>query len=179
MVKVKEIPGYQGRYTISEDGEVVSTGVPRITNGRWGETRVSHEPRVLKPALAGNGYWFVNLYSRDDGRRSVNGYLHRLVAEAFLPNPDNLPEVNHEDGNKANNAASNLKWMTCSGNRFHRSRTLGKCTRENHGRAKLTEKDVAYIRESGDTGVDLAKRYGVSRSLISAIRNNKIWVNHD
>jgi hypothetical protein len=174
----REIPGYQGRYAISEDGTVISTGVPRIQNGRWGDAHVSHPPRPLRPALAGNGYWFVGLYRRDDGRRAVNGYLHRLVAEAFLPNPDGLPEVNHKDGDKSNNAVSNLEWMTSSQNRFHRSRVLGKCTREAHGRAKLTEADVLHIRSCSDRGVDLAKHYGVSKSLISAIRNNKIWVNH-
>ena len=171
----KEIPGYQGRYLICEDGTVISQGGPRTVNGRWGTMTVNPPTRVLRPALASNGYWFVSLYRRDDGRRSVNGYLHRLVAQAFVPNPDGLPEINHEDGDKANNAASNLSWVTKSQNHLHRTAVLGKNSGETHYRARLTEDDVRAIRESTETGAALAKRYGVSQGNITAIRKRRSW----
>lgn len=64
-----------------------------------------------------NGYQFAGLI-RDDGVRK-NRFAHRLVASAFIDNPDNLPQVNHKDGNKKNNAVDNLEWCTGSYNRKH------------------------------------------------------------
>lgn len=62
------------------------------------------------------GYFTVDLY--ENGKRSTER-VHRLVAEAFVPNPYNKPEVNHKDGNKHNNNASNLEWVTCKENCRH------------------------------------------------------------
>ena len=63
-----------------------------------------------------DGYYKVDLYS--DGQRETKK-IHRLVAEAFIPNPNNLPQVNHIDGNKKNNDVNNLEWVNCSQNMLH------------------------------------------------------------
>ena len=85
----KDIKGYEGLYQISNTGKV--KGLKRN--------------KVLKLILQRSGYYYVDLQRK---RRLV----HRLVAEAFIDNPDNLPEVNHKDEDKVNNDASNLEWCT-------------------------------------------------------------------
>ena len=92
------VKGYEGIYQVSNFGY--------ITNGR----------RVLKTYLNNNGYVCLKLVN-ENGRKSV--LLHRIVADHFLPNPDNKPEVNHDDGNKLNCAVANLEWMTSAENKLH------------------------------------------------------------
>lgn len=75
--------------------------------------------RILKPQDNGIGYLQVGFYK--DGKR-VNRYVHRLVAQAFIPNPDNLPEINHKDCNRSNNDVSNLEWVTHVENNQYRNK---------------------------------------------------------
>lgn len=94
----KNIDGYDGKYAVSS----------------WG--RVKGEHGILKPYENHKGYLKVGLLK--DGKS--NKYrVNRLVAEAFIPNPYSLPEVNHIDGNKQNNSFSNLEWVTGEQNRAH------------------------------------------------------------
>ena len=94
-----DLPGYEGVYKASSLGY--------ITNGR----------KELKSYTINSGYRCLKLHDANGVRKSH--LLHRLIAEAFLPNPSNLPEVNHKDGIKANCAADNLEWQTSQGNRKH------------------------------------------------------------
>ena len=102
----KSIIGYEGLYEVSDWGRVRSLGVwANVKSGskRW------RKGRVLKPQKYTNGYLFIALSKNN----VVKGYsIHRLVAQAFLPNPDNLPCVNHKDKNKLNNRVENLEWCT-------------------------------------------------------------------
>lgn len=92
----KDVDGFD-KYEINENGEV--------RNKRTG--------KILKPYDRGNGYRSCRLY---DTQGSHNCYVHRLVALAFVPNPNNYPEVNHIDEDKTNNCVSNLEWCTKSHN---------------------------------------------------------------
>lgn len=103
--KWKDIAGWEGRYRVSDQGNVESYDFP---NGRKGK-RLTPQPNE-------KGYLMVHLYN---GAKKKTAKVHRLVAEAFVPNPRNLPEVNHHDGNKRNNAASNLEWSTRQENVAH------------------------------------------------------------
>ena len=85
--------GYEGLYQVSNKGHVKSL--------KWGKER------ILRPMINSSGYYHIGLYN--DGVRKAFR-LHRLVAEAFIPNPDNLPEINHRDENKKNNCVENLEW---------------------------------------------------------------------
>lgn len=105
--------------------------------------------------------------------------FHRLVAEAFIPNPNNLPEVNHIDGDKTNNNVSNLEWCTSSENKKHAYKlglklpTSGsKC-----GMSKLTENQVLEIRQLKNKYIykEIAKLFNVDNSTISNIMTNKTW----
>ena len=97
--------------------------------------------RVLKP-FQKHGYLYVHLYR--DGKRK-NFRVHRLVAEAFILNPDNLPEVNHKDEDKTNNCVENLEWTTPKGNANYGDRN----------RAISAKVKKAVVRMDSRTGKDL------------------------
>ena len=101
LTKIKDFPDY----CVSTDGEVFSI------KGE-GYRRLKQYPKT-------HGYLYVALFR--NGKRYYRR-VHRLVAEAFIPNPDNLPEVNHKDEDKTNNLASNLEWCTAHDNKVHGSR---------------------------------------------------------
>lgn len=101
---MKDIVGYEGLYAVTEDGMV------------WAYPNKMHKGTFLKTSLK-KGYPFVCLCKK--GSRTIQKTVHRLVAEAYLPNPDNLPQVNHKDSNKENNNVSNLEWCTASQNKKH------------------------------------------------------------
>lgn len=98
MSKLRVLDLFSG-YTIREDGIVTS---------RFG--------RAIKPQVSKNGYIRVELWENGKGRKHL---VHRLLAETFIPNPDGKPQVNHIDGDKTNNALSNLEWATQSENQKH------------------------------------------------------------
>lgn len=102
--------------------------------------------------------------------------VNRVVAWRFHKNPNNLPQVNHIDGDKENNAKDNLEWATGSENEKHAHRTGLKSGRGSaNSNAKLTVNDVHAIRASNDSVQDLSKRYGVSRSTITNIQKRRTW----
>lgn len=107
MEEWRDVVGYEGLYEVSNLGNVRSC--EHFTNGHH------LMPRVLRQNLS-NRYLYVKLY-KNQTKRSLR--VHRLVALAFVPNPDGKPQVNHIDGNRFNNSASNLEWCTSSENMVH------------------------------------------------------------
>jgi hypothetical protein len=105
--------------------------------------------------------------------------LHRIVATVFLPNPNNLPEVNHLDGKKHNNKVDNLVWCTKKENQDHASYILGKRIGSDCYKHKLTEKEVLDIyelcKEGKLTYKEIGADYGVSEYSISYIALGKSW----
>ena len=147
---MKPIPGFE-RYLATERGDIFST----ITN------------RELKPANCVNGYQFVSL--RADGRTN-RVLIHRAVATAFLGAPPPGHEVNHKDGDKRHNAASNLEYVTRAGNAKHALMAgLFRFT-------KLSAADALAIRESTATARDAAAKYGITTSQVRRIRSGAQWV---
>lgn len=107
----KDIEGYEGLYQVSNLGRIKSLGRTIIRRTRYGTLApYTIKPRILKPKRCQADYYQVGLFPME-GKAAV-AKIHRLVAQAFIPNPDNLPEVNHKDENKANNRADNLEWCT-------------------------------------------------------------------
>ena len=100
----KDIEGYNGRYRVSNLGRVMSMWQANQYKNHIGK------PMLLKPATHRQGYLYVHLTNNGETKKH---YVHRLVAEAFIPNPDNLPQINHKDENKSNNIVDNLEW--CDG----------------------------------------------------------------
>lgn len=109
----KNVDGYDGMYQISNNGRVKSFQPRGGDNNGKVRTGKAH---YLTPSLSTTGYFRVSLVTNNK-KKDVK--IHRLVAMAFLPNPDNKPYINHKDGNKTNNAVSNLEWCTQTENINH------------------------------------------------------------
>lgn len=149
------VPGFEDRYIISRNGEVVNK-----TSGK-----------KLKILTRNNGYPHVALY---DGRMRMRR-LHRLVAKAFIPNPMNYSDVNHIDGDKMNNAVSNLEWCSRSQNIKHAYETGLRPRIFSGSRSpKLSTDEIKRVKELLEGGMKpekIAKMFNVSRTIISYIRD--------
>lgn len=106
----KDIPGFETRYQVSNLGRIRSI---QDNHGKYKE-------QIKSTRISNKGYEYVRLYIKDKGH---NVAVHRAVASAFIPNPDNKPTVNHRDGNKRNNHVDNLEWSTYSENLKHAYKT--------------------------------------------------------
>ena len=143
-------------YEITREGEVI--------NKKWGG-------RKVKPQPNGKGYLRVHIAGK-------MYFVHRLVAEKYVPNPDNKPQVNHKDGNKLNNNADNLEWVTNQENRDHAIYNGLHLQGEDCSWSKLTTKAVDFIREHTEyNSRELSEMFGVSPSHIRNIRKKESWKN--
>ena len=113
----KPIEGYEGLYEVSSYGRVRS--LDRYVKTCY-EAYKLHKGKILSPAKDKNGYLKVHLCC--NGKHNIIR-VHRLVCKAFIPNPDNLPEVNHKDEDKTNNSVDNLEWCDRSYNISYGTRT--------------------------------------------------------
>lgn len=116
-----DVNGYEGLYMVSNFGNVMSLR-RTVRQGKYGKSREVEE-RILKPHDNGNGYLLVFL---TQGCKKKNFYIHRLVAEHFVPNTTDGEYVNHKDFNKYNNRADNLEWCTQRENIRHSSDRMRK-----------------------------------------------------
>lgn len=124
----KDIDGYGGKYKVSNFGNV--SGVRK---------------NILKPQKRGQGYLSVWLYDGHNNAKQES--VHRLVAQAFIPNPQNLLEVNHKDENKENNKVDNLEWCTRKENCVYGDRPKRIAEKNTNGKKS---KPIAQLTLSGD-----------------------------
>ncbi|MGH1111211.1 MULTISPECIES: HNH endonuclease [Bacillus cereus group] len=169
---------YGEGYVISNNG--VIKRLARTSNIKGGNVAYFKE-KILKHTKLRTGYYKVTL--TNNGKQK-NYQVHRLLALAFIPNPENKPSINHIDGNKGNNTLSNLEWATQSENSQHAyDNNLNSLHGESHYKSKLTEDDVKWIRENyiprhkeyGCT--PLSKKFNVALGCISNIISYKTWKN--
>lgn len=167
----KDIEGYEGYYQISNFGRVRSLDRTVLMRYNLPQRRKS---QIIKPAKSGCGYLTYCL-GKDRVRKTQKA--HRLVAKAFLSNPNNLPDVNHKDFNRHNNRLENLEWCTPSQNRIH-SRDAGRLNSpkgEKTYNAKLTEAIVRHIRQKEFPTNQYAKIYNISTQYVWEIQRGQIW----
>lgn len=169
MTKIKEIwkdiAGYETHYEISNHGRVKS--------------KYAGRNKIIPPHKLRTGYFDAHLSL---GGKLKYVLIHRLVAKAFIPNPENKPCVNHIDADKSNNAIWNLEWVTHYENEMHsianglRTPFAG----QNNPINKLNEKTIIEIRNEhviqkrGDP-VRIGKIYGVHANTIRDIIRRKTW----
>ena len=140
-------------YEITRDGHVINI----------------HTGKEVKPQINGTGYYRVAI-----GKKLK--FVHRLVAQKYIPNPENLPQVNHKDGNRLNNCADNLEWVSNRDNSLHALHNGWMRIEENHQFAKLTRESVAYIKAHPEMSRnELAKMFNISPHTISDIRKGRTW----
>lgn len=166
----RSIPGLEGRYEVSTMGRLRS--VQRFVP-------YGYRPRKIRGrvvALQKSKYLSVNCLGSDG--RSRRYAVHRLVALVFLKRDTDRTTVNHENGHKHDNRASNLRWATMAEQNTHSRRVLRKCVGEKNPRAKLTQDAVDEIRALRSFGakiIDLAKLYKVDRQAVRHVVSGKFW----
>lgn len=123
LEQLRTIKGYDN-YMVSSWGKVYAvrcawkkTRLLDGTKGFYPETCIRKE---IKPEETSKGYLRVDLYDKNGNRKHFK--IHRLVAKAFIPNPENKPQINHIDGNKQNNSITNLEWVTDTESKEHRKK---------------------------------------------------------
>jgi len=150
------VKGFEGSYKVSNLGRVLSRG---------GCIRVPTKSKL--------GYMRMNLSVKGLARTLS---VHRMVATAFINNPEFKKEVNHIDGDKTNNKVGNLEWCTSSENKYHAIRTglLPIKSGASSARAKLSDIEVDFLRyfvDKGFTQAEVADTFGLSKSVTSNIVN--------
>lgn len=157
----RDIPGYEGYYRVSRDGEIFSI----------------RRNKLLRQRKTDDGYLRVTLTVNYTGK----GYMvHRLVMMAFIGTRPADKEVNHINGNKADNRRENLEYLTRLEHAKHSHRVLGvKYSHgDNHPSSKLNEDKVAEIKRlisEGVTFTEIGRKFGVHRTTIRAIAIRKHW----
>lgn len=172
---VADLEGEIWKDIVGLEGFVLVSNLARIK-------RIMHRKnptnKILSPFVNTCGYHQVSICHKG---KYLTPSLHRTVALAFIPNPENKPEVNHKDGNKKNNQVENLEWCTSKENILESWRMgLSKARDgEKHHNSKLTEKEVLEIRAIGKTmsAKEIGGLYGVNEQAIYKILKRIRWKN--
>jgi hypothetical protein len=169
----QDIPGHEGYFQVSNLCNFRS-----LYTWTWCGLFKRPKPFLLKPTGMKNWYPMISLGFKGFNNRDIY-YVHRLIASIFIPNPFNLPEVNHVDGDKTNYKISNLEWSERLDNMHHAfiTKLIPIRNGSKTSMAKLTEKEAFEIFNSTDLQDILALCYGVSTTVISSIKNGFTW-NH-
>ena len=155
----KPIKGYEGLYEVSNCGRVKSLA-KKVGKGK-------REERILKSYSNKKGYLMIGLCKNSKER----GYLvHRLVAEAFIPNPENKPQINHINGCKDCNIISNLEWVNNSENQLHAVKNGLKPTK----RVKQYSLEGKYIR-TWDSIREIERELGLKHQNVSKCCKKQKW----
>lgn len=167
--KWKDIPGYQGRYAVSDLGRVLRKA------RKASRTERNLPSKIFSPQIATRGgYHIVSLVGGE--RRTVS--VHSLVLLAFSGPRPPRHDINHLNGIKKDNRLCNLEYCTRSENELHKRSVLRLSVGSQMRSAKLKERDIPVIRESaaiGTSRAEIAKRFSVSRRLIGAIVTRARW----
>lgn len=154
----RDVVGYEGLYQVSNFGRIKS--LPKYYFGE----------RMLSPTDNGSGYLIVSL-TKNEKRK--NHYIHRIVAEAFIPNKENKPTVNHKDRDKQNNIISNLEWATFSEQIHHVVATGKKPHAKNYTTSRVIElsPEIISAYEKGRSVTDISRKLSICPQTINKVLN--------
>lgn len=162
----KDIKDFENLYQVSSLGRVKSLQKEVMNYMGLG----IRKEKVLKPRINNSGYEYINLRKFKDPKSFM---VHRLVAIAFVENPQNKPQVNHINGIKSDNRLENLEWCTASENVKH---SYIKLNRQCFRREKLNKEEVLEIRKmlklKGNNITNLSLKLNISRTTIWKISKN-------
>lgn len=175
----RDIKGLEGLYQISNLGRIRSLDNIQIRSNGFKMCKFHKKGQILKTYQSGKDY------KKGQGYETVTIYdkrykIHRLVAQAFIPNPQKLPQVNHIDGNKLNNRADNLEWITNRENMLH-SWGIGLREKSRKKARKLKIEQVNQMRKECIPGdkekgyKPLGRKYGVSPTTVKQIVRKEKW----
>lgn len=156
----KDINGYEGFYQVSNLGRIKS-----LSRKVWTGKYLKNIEEKIKSNAYCKGYDCIHLYKNGEYKQFR---INRLVAETFIPNPNNLPEVNHKDEDKINNKVDNLEWCTSKYNANYGTRNVRVAEKTRKKIIGVNLKDGSQLELSHS---EVAKEYGLNPS---AIRNNLI-----
>lgn len=164
-------------YGVSREGKVARLSHTRLHN--INKTYYTTKVKILIPSTNNSKGYKRLIITYNDGSKRTEA-VHRLVAKAFVPNPENKLQVNHKDGNKLNNNYSNLEWVTNEENQQHAALNLKREYRrgEKVVWSKLSAADVYVIAELIKEKIPLvtiANKFNVSKTLISEIKAGRTW----
>lgn len=171
----KPIKGYEGKYEVSNLGNVRSLDHVVFVKQDKREYEMLRKGKLLRPLVRRHGYLGVQLYGHGRNERNLTTCsIHRLVAEAFLENPHNLPEVNHKDENKTNNRLDNLEWCTHKENSNYgtRAKRIGDCFRNGYKSKAIRQYtlDMEFIKEFPSLA-EVKRQLGFASANISKCAN--------
>jgi len=174
----KDVEGFP--YQVSNKGSVKSLE-RKMSHSRNPVFSCIKKEKIISICNDGRGYKFAGLCS---GSKRIYKKVHRLVAKAFISNPENKPQINHINGIKSDNRAENLEWVTCKENHSHaikiglaKNPVYDNRGEKNHT-AKLNEMQVRIIRRLGEynlTQEEIASYFPIKREQVSHIINRKNW----
>lgn len=177
----KDVQGYEDYYQVSNFGRVKSLQrkVPYFSSMSQKHTTFTVKECILKKVSIPSGYLFVRISKLN---KYKNFYVHRLVAQAFIPNPGNKAYINHKDGVKTNNHIDNIEWATPSENAIHALATGLKVSQkgEDQGKARLSNEQALKIKTLCLTKTAEEIRIMMNfpkkdRHLIANIKCGRIW----
>lgn len=159
----KWVPIEDGKYYISNYGRVKTL------------TRANNIEKIIKSRIIRSTGYLTTSLVLNSGRKWV--FIHRLIADHFIPNPNKLPQVNHKNGIKTDNRIENLEWVTAKENINHahsigimRGRP-GEC----NPNTKLTDIQAMEVFLSQEIPINIAIKYNISRSIVYAIKSKRSW----
>lgn len=171
----KDIKGYEGLYQVSNLGRVKRLPYKRNRINPKSMMMANHhyKERIMKGSISANGYYRVSLSFKD---KIAYKHIHRLVAVAFIPNPNNYPCINHKDENRTNNNVNNLEWCTYSyNNNYGEARNkFSESYSKNHSRAvEMLSLSGERIREFLSVKEAAMFVGGTSKSICRAIAKTR------